>query len=171
MFSFFAFSSITWRFAGLYPGSITRNFTSKSNLLCLFNSWKSFAISIESFPPEIQTAILSPGFTSSYSLIAFVNLHQILLRNFFLKLCSTSFAKLPSPAFSAASFCFILSISQAIYPPSRLSASIPFSLSFSATSTLYFPLLQQITSFLEKSIFSFPSISSVATATAPGIAP
>ena len=27
--------------------------------------WKHFASSIESLPPEIQTAILSPGFTSS----------------------------------------------------------------------------------------------------------
>ena len=37
----------------------------------------------ESFPPDIQTAILSPSFTSSYSLMAFVNLLHICFLNFF----------------------------------------------------------------------------------------
>ena len=61
--------------------------------------------------------------------------------------------------------------SHAIYPPSRLTASIPFSSSPSATSTLKRPRLQQITNFFEKSMFSFPSIESAGVATAPGIAP
>ena len=126
---------------------------------------------MESFPPEMQTAILSPGFTSSYSLIALVNLHQMFFLNFFLKLCSTSFAKFTSSFASSASFCFIVSISQAIYPPFRLTASTPFSSSVSATSTLCSPLLQQMTSFFVKSISGCPSIASSATAIAPGIAP
>ena len=163
--SFLAFSSITFRFAGLYPGSMTRNFTSKSNLLWIFNSWKSFAISMESFPPEIQTAMRSPGLTSSYWFIAFVNLHQMLLRNFLRMESSTSLQM------STSSSCFIASRSHAIYPPSRLTASIPFSSSPSATSTLKRPRLQQITNFFEKSMFSFPSMESAGVATAPGIAP
>ena len=32
---------------------------------------------MESFPPEMQTAILSPGFTSSYVLIAFVSISLV----------------------------------------------------------------------------------------------
>ena len=41
--------------------SIDKKTNPKSNFPCLFNSCNNLAINIESFPPEIQTAILSPG--------------------------------------------------------------------------------------------------------------
>ena len=142
IFILFAFASMICLFAGLYPGSMTRNTTSKLNLLWRFNSWKSFAISMESFPPEIQTAILSPSFTSSYSRTARVKRHQIVFRNFLRILCSISTYSGVSSSFWASSFCFMDSISHAKYPPFRLRASTPASCSASAAGTLISPFWQ-----------------------------
>lgn len=64
----------------------------KRKFIVPFQLLKSFAISIESLPPEMQTAILSFGSTSLYSIIAAVNLLQIVLLNFLRMLFSTSVA-------------------------------------------------------------------------------
>ena len=122
----FALSWIIFQLSALYPGFITRKTSSKFAFPCFLSSWKSFAISIESFPPEIQTAILSPSFTSSYSRIAFVNLHQTDLRNFLIILFSISFC------FSAMTVSFSTKRPSIIrrkerYPPSILYASYPAS--------------------------------------------
>ena len=53
----------------------------------------SFAISMESLPPEMHTAILSPGLISSYSRTAFIKGRQMGLRNAFNKLLSARWAK------------------------------------------------------------------------------
>ena len=47
---------------------------------------------MESFPPDMHTAILSPGCTSSYSFIALVNLHHMDFLNFFLSLVNVYIA-------------------------------------------------------------------------------
>ena len=89
----------------------------------------------------------------------------MVLRNFFRILCSTWFL------ISSASCLRISSRSHAIYPPSKLSASYPFSTRFSATSILFCPLLQQIINFFDLSTNSLFSISSAWIAIAPGISP
>ena len=71
-----AFDSMSARFGALYPGSMHRKTSSNGYLSWRCSSWKSFAISIESFPPEMHTATLSPGFKSSYLTIAFVNFEK-----------------------------------------------------------------------------------------------
>ena len=65
MLSFLAFSFIKFLFSLLYPGSITMYLTSKLTLPCLCISSIHFANKKESFPPDIQTATLSPSFINS----------------------------------------------------------------------------------------------------------
>ena len=176
------------RFISLYPGSMTKNTRSKWNLLWRFNSWNNFAINMESFPPEIQIAILSFSCTRSYVLIAFTNLENICLWNFLRILFSIScvlvssfFLPFPSASllfcsvfwsFSCSSF--IKDNNHPVYPPSKLRTSIPSSANFSAASLLKIPLVQYKITFLPWSIYSFacvPSSSSPAATTAPGIIP
>ena len=49
----------------------------------------SFAMHMESLPPEMQTAILSPGWISSYRFTAVMNGVHSSFRYFFSRLCST----------------------------------------------------------------------------------
>ena len=76
------------------------------------------AISIESLPPEMHTAMQSPGFTSSYCRTAFVKLHQIFSRKRFAK--ARLDARLDLVAILSR---YLLARSHARYPPVRLYAS------------------------------------------------
>ncbi len=62
---------------------MTRNTTSKGTFEYLCRRFIQSAISIESLPPEIQTAILSPSWMRSYSFMPFKNPDHISRRNFF----------------------------------------------------------------------------------------
>ena len=67
----------------VWTGKKTKTYTLKTNskgiLLWRLSSWNNFAINILSLPPEIQTAILSPDCTKSYSQIARQNFAKIVL--------------------------------------------------------------------------------------------